>query len=651
MKTYRTGIGGIILAAILLTLRTPQTVAASEQPENQDPPDRVARLNYVSGSVSFQPGGEGDWVQAVINRPLTRGDNLWTDKNSRAELHVGSTAIRTDSETSLTLLDLDDQTMQFRLSLGSIIVQLRHLDDGDLVEVDTPNLAFSLQREGEYRIDVNSGGDQTVVTAWRGRGEVTGGGSSFIVLGGQQARFRGTDELTHDIAMVGDPDDFDKWAFARDIHEQQAEASGYISNEMTGYEDLDDYGRWDYGDEGLMWIPNELPVGWAPFQVGEWNWIEPWGWTWVDAEPWGFAPFHYGRWTHADGGWCWIPGPVFVKHVYMPAPVVFVTGGGHSPRSGSGPAVAWFPLGPHEIYVPPYTASGAYLNKVNLTNTHTNLIQITNFYNAYTLDGTNSAPVRYINQRIPNGVTAVSEDTFINARSVRNNIVHLDAKDLAESSVTYRSNVQPVKASVLGIEARARAKPLPEIENRQVVATRMPPNPREPFEEREPAVNVRTEAPHLESAAHQPHPIPPSLSSPLLTARMPEFSRPPQSKPSLQEQSAAPAKGASSLEGTMSSVGGQPSDGRTGRATVIPHDPVVRSFPRVGEAPNPLVRPAPPVGNADARQQQNEARKFRAWQDQRRTMGASHISPAQGGASLRSELPARTASPAGPSRK
>jgi len=649
MKTYQTGIRAIVLAAMVLTLQSPHTVAASEQPENQDPPDRVARLNYVSGAVSFQPGGEGSWVQAVINRPLTTGDNLWTDKNSRAELHVGSTAVRMDSETSLTILDLDDRTMQFRLSLGTIIVELRHLDDGDVVEVDTPNLAFSLQREGEYRIDVNGEGNQTVVSAWRGRGEATGGGSSFVVLGGQRARFRGADELTHDIAMVGDPDDFESWAFARDIHEQQTQTSDYISNEMTGYEDLDDYGHWDYGDEGLMWIPNQLPVGWAPFQVGEWNWIEPWGWTWVDAEPWGFAPFHYGRWTHTNGGWCWIPGPVFVKHVYMPAPVIFVKGGGHSLRSGSSPGVAWFPLGPHEIYLPPYTASGAYLNKVNLTNTRTDLVQITNFYEAHTLNSTNSAPVRYINQRIPNGVTAVSEDTFVNARSVRNNIVRLDARDLAESSVTYRSDVQPVKASVIGGGAPARAKPLPEIDNRPVVATRMPPNPHEPFAQREPAINVRTEAPHLESAVHEPHPIPPSLSSPLSTAHTPEFGRP-QSQPSLQGQSAPPAEGGSTIEGPSNSVGGQPADGRTGRATVIPHDPVVRSAPRVGEPSNRLVRPAPPVGNADARQQQNEASKFRAWQDQRRTMGASHTSPAQGGESL-SRLPARAASLAGSSKK
>ena len=141
-----------------------------------DPPSRVARLGYSSGSVSFQPGGEGDWVTAVRNRPLTTGDNLWADKDARAELHIGSTALRMNSETSLTFLDLDDHTVQLRLSLGSLIVRVRHLDDDDLMEVDTPNLAFRIERPGEYRIDVNADGNQTLCTVWRGAAKRPGQG-------------------------------------------------------------------------------------------------------------------------------------------------------------------------------------------------------------------------------------------------------------------------------------------------------------------------------------------------------------------------------------------------------------------------------------------------------------------------------------------
>jgi hypothetical protein len=39
-----------------------------------DPPSRVVRLGYMTGTVSFSPAGQSNWVQATINRPLTTGD-------------------------------------------------------------------------------------------------------------------------------------------------------------------------------------------------------------------------------------------------------------------------------------------------------------------------------------------------------------------------------------------------------------------------------------------------------------------------------------------------------------------------------------------------------------------------------------------------
>ncbi len=330
--------------------------------------------------MSFQPGGEGDWVTAVPNRPLTTGDNLWTDQGSRAEMHVGSTAIRLAPETSVTLLDLDDRTTQLRLSAGTVILRVRHLDDGDVVEVDTPNLAFNLQHPGEYRIDVDSNGDMTNVSVWSGRGEVTGGGYSYTVVAGQSARFSGTDQLNYDIAQLPGSDDFDNWAFQRDHREDGAESANYVSSEMTGYEDLDDYGHWQYvGGYGTVWVPAGVASDWAPYRNGHWAYIDPWGWTWVEDEPWGFAPFHYGRWAYAGNRWCWVPGPVAVRPVYAPALVAFVGGVGIS--VGGGPGVGWFPLAPGEVYVPYYRGSRGYVERVNVTNTVVNVTRVTNVYN------------------------------------------------------------------------------------------------------------------------------------------------------------------------------------------------------------------------------------------------------------------------------
>src|SRR5215469_12046988 len=80
-----------------------------------DPPERVLRLKYMGGQVSFQPGGVDDWVAATINRPLTTADRIWTDKESRAELTLATAALRIDSETSMTISNLSDNTMQVEL--------------------------------------------------------------------------------------------------------------------------------------------------------------------------------------------------------------------------------------------------------------------------------------------------------------------------------------------------------------------------------------------------------------------------------------------------------------------------------------------------------------------------------------------------------
>src|SRR5215470_6607026 len=91
----------------------------------EDPPGRAARLSYLSGTVSFQPGGVEDWVPATLNRPLTTGDRLWTEAGGRAEAHIGSAALRLNGKTNFAFLNLTDQTAQIQLSLGSLSVRLR----------------------------------------------------------------------------------------------------------------------------------------------------------------------------------------------------------------------------------------------------------------------------------------------------------------------------------------------------------------------------------------------------------------------------------------------------------------------------------------------------------------------------------------------
>src|SRR4026209_2910838 len=101
-------------------------VSAAFLAAQTDPPARVGRLNYMDGPVSFQPAGVNDWVDATINRPLIPGDNIWTGDRGRTELHVGSTALRLGPNTSFQFLNLDDQTVQIRLSEGTLTIRVRN---------------------------------------------------------------------------------------------------------------------------------------------------------------------------------------------------------------------------------------------------------------------------------------------------------------------------------------------------------------------------------------------------------------------------------------------------------------------------------------------------------------------------------------------
>src|SRR5271165_6744028 len=121
----------------------------------QDPSGRVARLQYTSGEVSMQPGGVNDWIAASLNRPLTTADRVWTDKNSRAELNVGDGFIRMSSETSVTLTNVSDSTVQVELDQGVLEVTVKHLEKGEIYEIDTPNFAFTVMKTGVYRFDVH----------------------------------------------------------------------------------------------------------------------------------------------------------------------------------------------------------------------------------------------------------------------------------------------------------------------------------------------------------------------------------------------------------------------------------------------------------------------------------------------------------------
>jgi hypothetical protein len=484
-------------------------------PPNDDPPTRVARMSHVDGAVSFNPAGTDDWVGAVINRPMTTGDKLWSDNGARAELHIGSASLRIGSSTGFSFLNLDDSVAQIQLTEGSLRVRVKRLEQNETFEIDTPNLAFSVLRPGTYRVDVNENGDTTVISVIGGEGEVTGGGQAYSIHAEQTATFVGTDQLDADVEQIGGPDDFDQWCAQRDVREDRSASARYVSPDVIGYEDLDDYGGWRPVPEyGTVWFPHTTVVGWAPYRYGHWVYIAPWGYTWVEDEPWGFAPFHYGRWVVVGGVWGWVPAPapavgvVYVRPVYAPALVAWV-GGPHFGVAVGG-NVGWFPLGPREVYVPSYPVSRAYVTNINVTNTRVETTVVNNYYTTVVVNKqVNVTNVTYVNQRVSGAVTATSGSTFVSGQSVSRNVVRVDQREIVSTQVNAGAPaIAPTRQTFIGAGRPAAIRPPAAVVSRTVVAKAPPPPPPVSVERQQAAIQANGGRPLAGAQYHQMAPQP-----------------------------------------------------------------------------------------------------------------------------------------------
>jgi uncharacterized membrane protein YgcG len=530
----------------------------------------------MSGEVSIQPGGVDDWIAVANNRPLTTADRIWTDKQARAELTLGTAALRMNSETSLTLTNVGDRSVQLQLDQGVLSVTVFHLFPGEIYEVDTPNTAFTIMKTGEYRFDVLPDADQTWVTVRKGQGQATGQGQSVKVSSGEQVRFTNGTSMVHTAEEAPVRDGFEDWVKVRNKLEENSVSARYVAPGVIGYEDLDNNGTWNTVPAyGPVWYPSGVPVGWAPYRYGHWAWVAPWGWTWVDDAPWGFAPFHYGRWAYIGGAWGWCPGPVVVgvRPVYAPALVAWFGG----PRFGvsigfGGVGVGWFPLGFGEPFRPWYHYGPGYFRSVNFTNTRITNINVVN--------------VNYANRSF---VTAAPASGFAAGRNMR--AVAVPGSMLRNGEVMRTAQVAPVRESVLGGRAPlTRGAPPARAFSRPVVTNQAPPQRPPSFQSQQPLLAKNNGVP--------------------LDRQTMNNLRQPQSQNTNRGPAAQPltTRGTTPGAGQQSSVPRPPNAGMTTATRTTPNNPaangrVVPRPPQGGTTAGPAAQPnrsvpRPPQGGA-----------------------------------------------------
>ena len=355
--------------------QTPPTRAstpalAARLPMFPSPSARVGRVSLVSGKVEYRGPGESQWSEASVNDPIATGVAIRTDPQARAEIRIGAGTVDLAEGTEIAVAKLDQPIAEIAVRQGRIDIDVRRLAMDQSVQIDIPRGGVWLLRRGRYDIDIGGGDHQVRIAAFTGAARFAGGGADFPIAAGDRMAF-GTAGPIVAATEPASGDEFAQWCGARAVDDSRLAARYFMSREMTGYAVLDAAGDWRATEKyGEVWTPKARPAEWAPFRHGHWRWLAPWGWSWVDDQPWGFATSHYGRWLFADGRWSWTPGDPTAPPVWAPAVVAFLgtPGVGLSYADGPGPAIAWFPLAPGEIYWPSYTHDLDYIRAINLGN-------------------------------------------------------------------------------------------------------------------------------------------------------------------------------------------------------------------------------------------------------------------------------------------
>ena len=413
----------------------PNVVTPAEAP---DPPARVGRLARLSGAVSFHTQADTSWATAASNYPVAAGTSLWTEPGASADIEVAGSRIGLSGASEFTIGTLDQTGMQATLSQGEIAVRQRGLGSNETWSVQTPRGLATFYGPGQFGIAAGTTESPTVVTVLEGAAQLSGPGIEQRIEAGQQAMVTGTDAFQTNVALA-QPGPFLAAALqSQRPPPQRAAAPPPAVQAMPGGDELASYGSWEPApDYGEVWYP-PVSSGWVPYRDGHWAYVAPWGWTWIDDNPWGFAPSHYGRWVEIGGRWGWTPGMAMSAErypVYAPALVAFIglgagVGLGAALAAGS---IGWIPLGPREPYRPWYRSSDRYLRDVNMHHV-----------NNVTMINRNVTVNTYVNRH---AATMVPASAMSQSRSIRGMAQPVSAQTLGTTRPVFGQ--QPVRPSAV----------------------------------------------------------------------------------------------------------------------------------------------------------------------------------------------------------
>ena len=461
----------------------PAPASQSSAAAPDQPGQAVARLSVINGEASVRRGDSGEWVAAVLNAPLMAGDSVSVATGGSAELQLDyANFVRIAGDSEIRISALENGRNQIQMAKGLITYRVLR-DTNTQSEISTPAVAVHPLRQTAVRVEVAPDGGTRIIVRKGDVEAATPRGTERMHEGSMMLVRGATDDPEYQVASATVRDQWDNWNDQRDTFLDRAQSNRYLSQDITGGEDLDASGRWGYDPAyGNVWTPTVAP-GWAPYSNGQWVWEDYYGWTWIDADPWGWAPFHYGSWYFRTGlGWSWFPGQRFGHYWYHPALVGFFGfGGGVGVGFGFG-NVGWIPLAPFEAFRPWYGPGwfgGGRFGEGRFAEGRFGVVANVNVTNTFR------------NARFAGGVNAVSAADF--QRGAFNNRVAVNGAQLQQASLARGALPVTPTASNLRFSNRSIAASGPRAEmGGQRFFSRMPSGgaaaQRTPFAQQQAAV-------------------------------------------------------------------------------------------------------------------------------------------------------------------
>ncbi len=198
------------------TIDAPRKDTAMPDNARRTEEKRLARIEYVSGKVTWRADDAAKWNKATTHLALREGAQIWAEEGGRAEVRFDDGSLLrlgNDAVATLQTFSSDDKGEYTRIKLLSGVATLVPKVEYSVYQIDTPFNSVTASGPGRIRIGV---GNAVEVGVRSGRAVVEGGSAGRSTLyAGDFVATRAAD-TSYTVRNLPSEDSWERWNNDRD---------------------------------------------------------------------------------------------------------------------------------------------------------------------------------------------------------------------------------------------------------------------------------------------------------------------------------------------------------------------------------------------------------------------------------------------------